>query len=95
MAKAKVTKKAAETEDVKFCVYIGPTIRGVVQHGSIFIGTYTEVIKEQAEMLERFPQIRQLIVPGESLGSALIDIRTPGNSIYVYNRRLLKALGSK
>ena len=97
MARNRAPRKAqtGPAEDVSICVYIGPTIRGVVNYGAIFHGTYQEVIQAEAEMVEQFPPIRHLIVPGENLGQARIDIHTPGNSIYVYKQRLVRMLDGK
>ncbi len=57
----------------KIYVYIGPSIRGVIQNGSIFQGAIPHV--------EKYPQIEKLIVADTEAAEAKIKVKTPGNSL--------------
>ena len=82
---AAVQKPAAE---VGFCVYIGPTIAGVIQSGTIFRGTKKEVLKSVANTTERYPLVASLIVTGDTLAQDRIKVKTPGNLLYVNYHKL-------
>lgn len=71
--------------DGDFCVYIGPTIVGVIQKGSIFRGGKDEVLKNNfivSKAIEKRPSIASLIVSGKTLSEDRIKISTPGNLLY-------------
>lgn len=73
-----------------FCAYIGPTIRGVIQHGTLYQGTKRETVKGAAlsRAIGQLPMIADLIVPGDSLGEARKKIKIPGNLLYVRYKAL-------
>lgn len=79
-------KPAAE---VGFCVYIGPTIAGVIQSGTIFRGAKKEVLKSVANTTERYPLVASLIVTGDTLAQDRIKVKTPGNLLYVNYHQLM------
>lgn len=76
----------------RYCVYLGPSIRGVIQYGTIINGTHNEASKEKADVIARFPTVRNLIIQDADLPEARIKIKTPGNALYEYNRKLIAAL---
>ena len=79
-AKAKAARSAGG-----FCAYIGPTIRGVIQNGTIYQGYKREALKSAAlcRATGMYPEITDLIVSGEALASARKKINTPGSLLYV------------
>lgn len=84
--KKETVKKTAEPE---FCVYLGPSIIGVIQTGTVLPGTKAESIESVRGAVERYPLIASLIVSGVSLPEAKIKVRTPGNLLYVNYHKLL------
>ena len=73
-----------------FCAYIGPTIRGVIQHGTIYEGSKREAL--QTAPLRRavgsYPEIANMLVPGDALAKDRKEINTPGSLLYVRYRAL-------
>ncbi|MBR2131398.1 MAG: hypothetical protein IJ955_02475 [Oscillospiraceae bacterium] len=62
--------------------YIGPSIRGLIQHGAIFRGSRTRAMEAAKAAIEQQPLVKTLIVSGDSLPSARLKIKTPGNALY-------------
>ena len=83
---AAVQKTAAE---VGFCVYIGPTLAGVIQNGTIIRGNRKKVLSAMAPVIEKHPLVATLIVSGDTLPVDRIKVNTPGNLLYVNYRKLL------
>ena len=73
-----------------FCAYIGPTIRGVIQHGTIYEGCKRDALKGPAlcRAVNAYPEIAGLLVPGDSLTAARNNINTPGSLLYVRYKAL-------
>ena len=55
-----------------FYCYIGPSITGIIQHGTI----------------EKYPLVKTLIVSGDALPEARLKIKRPGNALYVNYRKI-------
>lgn len=91
MAK-KSTKSPEAARECGFCAYIGPSIVGVIQTGKIFAAPRSEVLAspDLADALQRFPQIRRLIVSGDVLAISRVQVKTPGNLLYDSARQILK-----
>lgn len=73
-------------------VYIGPTIRGAVQNGSIFRGSETDVKNKVAALVENVEnkeQIGKLIIRDRDLAAAKEKLRKGGNSLSMAYRALL------
>lgn len=85
----KVKPKASPTG---FCAYLGPSIRGVVQNGTIYEGTKETVIGLLAGQIEQYPRIAKLIIPGDELPEARVKIKTKGNYLFEENRRFVAEL---
>lgn len=73
-----------------FCAYIGPTIRGLIQHGTIYEGSKRDVLKCPAmrRAVDAYPEIAGLLVPGDTLAEARRKIKTPGSLLYVQYKAL-------
>lgn len=82
------TKPAGDTGG--FCAYIGPTIWGVIQHGTIYEGSKQDAIKDPAlcRAVDAYPEIARLLVPGDSLTDARKKINTPGSLLYARYKAL-------
>lgn len=71
------------------CVYIGPSIRGVIQKGAIYVGTKTEVEAALDSAIQKYPRIRSLIVSGDTLAADRVSIKTPGTRLNNEYKKLL------
>ena len=75
-----------------FFVYLGPSIRGVIQKATIFEGTRSEVEAFLASAIEKYPRINNLLVSGDTLPQDRSKVNTPGNYLYEEYRRLVSEL---
>lgn len=84
-------------EDVKFCVWIGPGVRGVIQYGQIF-----RVPRERAR--EVLPAkvaalwddgANALVVGPEQLPAARLAVRKEGSALYKLARSITLKLTGK
>lgn len=75
-----------------FCAYLGPSIRGVVQNGTIYEGTRETVLSFLSDQIEKYPRIAKLIIPGDELPEAREKIKSKGNYLYEENRRFVAEL---
>ncbi|WP_050697998.1 hypothetical protein [Anaeromassilibacillus senegalensis] len=71
-----------------FCCYIGPTIIGVIQSGTIYPKSKAEVLKDLESEVKKHPLIASLVVGGETLATDRIKVKTPGNLLFVNYRKL-------
>ncbi len=83
--KATVAKAATETkkttaQDGVF-IYIGPSIRGLIQKGSIYRGTRESVLASLEFAIKEHPKIERLIVADNEIVSAKRKIAVGGNSL--------------
>lgn len=75
-----VVQNAAEQKKL---VYVGPTLpRGQLKTNSIFIGTQQEIEQEQAQAIQKYPAVKNLLVPVTSLATAKAKTQTAGNMLY-------------
>lgn len=72
-----------------FYVYIGPTIRGVIQKGTIYPGPKADVEAFLEGAIQTYPRIRHLIVSGDTLAADRISVQTPGTRLYVEYKNLV------
>lgn len=72
----------------KWCMYLGPAIRGVIRQSQIFAKTAAEV---RTEMGDKLPAAAaSLIVDGADLPSARQELRTPGTALHYFYESLNK-----
>lgn len=83
-------KKAAGNNADGFCVYIGPSIMGVIQSGTVYRGEKKDVLKTIASAIEKYPLISSLVVSDKTLSEDRIKVNTPGNLLYVNYHKLIK-----
>jgi hypothetical protein len=81
-----------ETENVRetasFCVYIGPSIRGVIQSGTIYSGSLEETLKFLSPAIEKYPLIAKLISTDKTIAEDRVKVKTAGNLLNVYYKKL-------
>ena len=92
MAKVKKASAKNSVAALQYCVYIGPSIRGVVRHGQILSGGISDAAAVLADAIERFPLIRRLIVTGDKLPEANQLVKTRGNALYDASTKLVKQI---
>lgn len=88
--KPKETGKPLKVQEkpVSYCVYIGPSIRGVIQSGTVYQGTRKQVEKKLVRAIERFPLISKLIVTDRTFVQDRKKVKEPGNLLNRYFRKL-------
>ena len=86
--KAPKKTKKPDGKAAGFCVYLGPSIRGVIQSGAVYRGGKADVLSELAPALERYPLIASLIVTGDTLPEDRIKVKTAGNLLNVNYKKL-------
>ena len=72
---------------MKYCVYIGPSVRGVMNFGAVLPGNRTEVLKKNP-VFEAHPDMKPLVVSGEMLPAALREVKTEGTALHALARKV-------
>jgi len=88
-------KKAKPVEKGGFCVYLGPSIQGVIVSGTVFSNDKKATLKELQSVIEKYPLVADLIVLGKNLPECRIKVKTSGNFLYVNYNKLAGQLKSK
>ena len=94
-AETKAVETHKATDNGGFFVYLGPSIRGVIQTASIYEGTREEVEGFLAGAIEQYPLIKSLLVSGETLPEDRIKVKTPGNLLQAKYQQLASELRNK
>ena len=84
-AKKKPAALKKPADSGSFCVYLGPTMMGVIQRGTIYRGGRKEVLDSLAPVIDQHPLIA-------SLTTDRIKVKTPGNLLYVNYHKLAKGM---
>lgn len=84
MVKNKTEAPAEEKAKAGFCQYLGPTLVGVIQKGTIYEGEKAAVLKLPAVKLalEKCPAIADLVIPGDMLPEAIRKVQDPGDDLH-------------
>ena len=69
-------------DDGGFYCYIGPNLAGLIQSGTIYMGTKEEALAAAARAIEKQPLVKTLIVSGAALPEARLKVKKPGNAPY-------------
>jgi len=85
---AETPKVKTKGEPASFCVYIGPSIRGVIQGSTIYEGTKEETVKKLADAIEKYPLIKNLIVTDKTLAEDRIKVKTAGSPLNKYYKQV-------
>ena len=87
-ARKGVSKTKSDGRAAGFCVYLGPSIRGVIQSGTVYPGGRAAVLEELSPALERYPLIASLVVTSDTLPQDRIKVKTAGNLLNVNYKKL-------
>lgn len=71
-------------------VYVGPSIRGTIQNGSIYRGSRESVIESLRYAVEKFPMIERLVVADTDIAVVKEKIAHGNNSFSIAFRELSK-----
>ncbi len=71
-----------------FCIYIGPNLKGLLQTGTIFRGSREDAYLKAAAAIEKYPLVKSLIVTGDRLPKARLEVKTPGTALYAKYKKL-------
>lgn len=88
-------QKTKPAEEDGFSVYLGPSIRGVIQSGAVYGMPKDQAVASLSAAVEKYPQIAILIVPGGSLPEDRIKVKTPGNLLSVSYSKLVALANTK
>lgn len=82
--KAEVASEAKRSgrNSEEFWCYIGPNLTELIQTGTIFRGTRADALKAAKDAIEKFPLVKTLIVSGEHLAQARLDVKKPGTALH-------------
>jgi hypothetical protein len=70
-------------------VYIGPNIQGVIQTNTVYSGTLTSVRESLASVIEQYPLVGSMLIPGGSLAQSRARVNMPGTLLHEYYMKLL------
>lgn len=85
---AKSVKKQKGAPSGGLVVYIGPTIPGLIYHGTVYRGGREEALKQAAPALEKCPLVGGLMVTGENLPRERLNAKKPGTALFDLCRRV-------
>ena len=91
---ARTAAKKKKPADAKggFCVYLGPSIQGVILSGTVFAADRQSAIGGLGSAIEKYPLVAGLIVSGEELPECRLNIKTPGNLLNANYEKLAREL---
>lgn len=82
--------RSKATNDTGIFVYVGPSIRGTIQNGSIYRGSRESVIESLRYAVEKFPMIERLVVADTDIAVVKEKIAYGNNSFSIAFRELSK-----
>lgn len=77
-----------KTSAAGFYCYIGPNLKHLIQTGTIFRGSRAEALEQAAAAIQANPLVKTMIVSGDALARARVQVRTPGNVLYANYKKL-------
>ena len=73
-----------------FYIYLGPTIRGLIQANEIYRGNREYALTKAQPAIQKYPLIKTLIIPGDYLPAARQKLKTSGNALHANYTRLVE-----
>ena len=73
-----------------FYIYIGPNIAGLIRSNTIYRGGRKNALAAAHEGITKYPLIKTLIIPGDSLPAARLKVKTTGNAIHANYVKLVE-----
>ena len=91
-----IKAEKAETS-AGFCMYIGPTIVGAIQTGTIYQGSKKQVLAspELAFVMQKYPLTADLLISGEKLAASRQLLKQPSNLLHNKYKQLQKMAAGK
>jgi len=74
-------KKTVQIDEEGVFVYLGPSIRGVIQSGTIYCGTRRQVKDNLQFAIAKYPHIETLIIADSDIADAKAKIKKGGNAL--------------
>lgn len=65
-----------------FYIYIGPNIAGLIRSNTIYRGNREHALAAAREAITKYPLIKTLIIPGDSLPTARLKVKAAGNALH-------------
>ena len=84
----KSTKKSG-AENIGVFVYLGPSIRGVIQNGAIFHGTREQIANQLSDAIEKRPAIKRLLVRDTEIAAVKAQLNSGKGALSIAYKRLL------
>ena len=84
---AETAQDAPQAEEAEKLVYVGPQLpRGRLKTNKIFEGTRDQILAspEMAEVLKRYPLVKNMLVPVSKLAEAKQKIAAGGNALHKF-----------
>jgi len=76
-----------------FCVYIGPSVTGLLSAQQVFRGTKKDALQQLDEAVKKYPQyVSRLLVTDTELPQARLQIRQKGTLLYTTYQKFLQEL---
>ena len=92
MIAKKTSVKKAPVKAVGFFVYIGPSIRGMAERGAVIQGNRDTVEAAMKGAIAEYPEIRDLLIPGEELHVKRPELNMSGSLIHNAYKKLTARL---
>ncbi len=73
-----------------FYIYLGPTIRGLIQANEIYRGNREYALTKAQPAIQKYPLIKTLIIPGDYLPAARLKLKSSGNALHANYTRLVE-----
>lgn len=73
----------AKKETKRVC-YIGPTIHGVVSHGTVYVGGIPKVLEDE---IKAEPAIGQLLIPLDRLAAVQSEVTRPTSAVAIIYKK--------
>ena len=89
MAKKAKAVPAVSHSPTGVYIYLGPTIHGMIWHGTIFYDTYQNVIEKNAAAIQKAPSIKKLIIKDSEVIEAKRLLKEGGNSLRNTKKKIL------
>lgn len=82
-------------DDGGFYCYIGPNFAGLIQSGTIYMGTKENALAAASEAISKHPLVKTLIVSGTALPEARLRVKKSGNALYANYQKLAAERGAR
>lgn len=79
---------AKKTTNNGFCIYIGPSIKGIIQSGTIYDKSLKDTKAFLGTAIDKHPLIGKLISTDKTIAEDRIKVKTVGNLLNVYYTKL-------